>query len=255
MSAVFDQVSKIYDYHFTQTSVGKRQRSNVWNYLQKTFTSNRVLNVLELNCGTGEDALFLAKLGHKVLATDVSQSMLAEAKNKVKDTGLNAKVIFKVLDISEPPNLTQQFDFIFSNFGGVNCLNRAGLKNLASFVSSHLSSGGHCVLVIMPQDTLMEKWYRKSKDSAHIFAARKDPMGLEVKIGNQTVTTYYHNTDTVQKDFNKFKTIKVMSVGYLPSYYNNSKFIKMFLGLDKIFSWLKLDPNLSDHYLIHLVKK
>ena len=255
MSAVFDQISKSYDNNFTQTIVGKRQRSNVWNYLRKTFSQGKPLNVLELNCGTGEDALFLAQLGHHVLATDVSHSMLTQARNKVQNAGLENKLEFEVLDIREPHNLNRQFDLIFSNFGGINCLNPTSLKNLTSFISRHLGSGGHCILVIMPQNTLMEKWYRKSKGTAHVFEARKDPKGLEVRVGKQTVTTFFHNANAIQNNFKKFKTINTMGIGYIPSYFNNSRFIKIFLRLDKVFSWIKLSPNLSDHYLIHLVKK
>ena len=35
--------------------------------------------VLELNCGTGEDAVFLARRGVRVLATDLSGAMVEAA--------------------------------------------------------------------------------------------------------------------------------------------------------------------------------
>ena len=43
--------------------------------------------VLELNCGTGEDAVHLARRGVRVLATDNSPRMLAAARSKIARAG------------------------------------------------------------------------------------------------------------------------------------------------------------------------
>jgi len=41
-------------------------------------------NILELNAGTGVDAVFLAEQGYKVYATDISDVMINEIQAKVK---------------------------------------------------------------------------------------------------------------------------------------------------------------------------
>ena len=72
MRTAFDHTAKSYDDAFTHTAIGKLQREMVWSYLEATFKDKFPSNVLELNCGTGEDAVFFARHGSKVLSTDVS---------------------------------------------------------------------------------------------------------------------------------------------------------------------------------------
>ena len=64
----FDELASTYDATFTDTIVGKALRETVWARLEQTFRSSR--RVLELGCGTGEDAVRLASSGIRVVATD-----------------------------------------------------------------------------------------------------------------------------------------------------------------------------------------
>ncbi|NNJ54292.1 MAG: class I SAM-dependent methyltransferase, partial [Ignavibacteriaceae bacterium] len=72
MNSAFDSVAENYDATFTQTKIGKAQREIVWGYLESVLIDKDNLKILELNCGTGEDAVWFSKKGHTVLATDVS---------------------------------------------------------------------------------------------------------------------------------------------------------------------------------------
>ena len=51
--------------------------------------------MLEINCGTGIDADWLAKKGHFVIASDISSKMIEIAKKKYDHSNL----IFKQLDL------------------------------------------------------------------------------------------------------------------------------------------------------------
>ena len=97
----------------------------VWAYLEKVIFQKNNLNILELNCGTGEDAIWFAKKGHKVWATDVSEKMIEEVKNKAFQESLSNEIYSQVIDIQLVTEnfKTQKFDLVFSNFGGFNCLN------------------------------------------------------------------------------------------------------------------------------------
>jgi len=54
----FDQLAADYDQRFTYSIIGRAQRDSILKILSNTFKAND--NILELNCGTGEDAIFLA---------------------------------------------------------------------------------------------------------------------------------------------------------------------------------------------------
>ena len=57
----WDGTADTYDQVFPETLVGKAQRNAVWRELDRAFQSGQ--RVLELNCGTGIDAVHLASRG------------------------------------------------------------------------------------------------------------------------------------------------------------------------------------------------
>ena len=87
-------------------------------------------HVLELGCGTGEDALWLARHGVRVTATDVSQTMLAVAQRKAAAANLTDLIDFAAIDLASLPSTSSfiihrhrsPFSAAFSNFGPLNCL-------------------------------------------------------------------------------------------------------------------------------------
>ena len=94
MSPEFDAIAAGYDAEFSHTLLGKMLRERVRMVMQeqkwvqkpqKEASSSTIIPLaLELNAGTGEDALWLAQQGWQVLATDISAEMLAQAEQKAK---------------------------------------------------------------------------------------------------------------------------------------------------------------------------
>ncbi len=80
----FDAVAHRYDSDFSDTPLGRFKRGIVHRYL-KSVVGNRT-RVLELNCGTGIDALWLASRGCRVTATDASEGMLDVARTRIMNT-------------------------------------------------------------------------------------------------------------------------------------------------------------------------
>jgi cyclopropane fatty-acyl-phospholipid synthase-like methyltransferase len=66
--------------------------------------------VLEIGCGNGDLALFLASKGCNVLGIDFSREAINKAKAKAKDAGSN--VSFEVLDAFSLPKLGKRFKTI-----------------------------------------------------------------------------------------------------------------------------------------------
>src|SRR5215472_15307009 len=82
----FDHLAVNYDAKFTHSSIGRAQRMAVWECAQQIFKPRSRL--LELNCGTGEDALHFARQGFHVTACDISAAMVEEARKKAKEKGV-----------------------------------------------------------------------------------------------------------------------------------------------------------------------
>jgi ubiquinone/menaquinone biosynthesis C-methylase UbiE len=111
-AAYFDQLAVRYDAVWTNSPTGRLQREAVWRHLDPLI--RRGDRVLDIGCGTGDDALHFAQLGGQVLALDISPEMVRVARGK----GVNARV----LPIEGIHALAVAFDLVLSNFGGFNCV-------------------------------------------------------------------------------------------------------------------------------------
>ena len=96
MGESFDIAAHNYDEVFTHSIIGKAQRKLIRNHFINSINKN-AKNVLEINCGTGEDAIWLINQNYNVIATDISENMISIANTKVTH---NEK-IFEVLDCKE----------------------------------------------------------------------------------------------------------------------------------------------------------
>jgi cyclopropane fatty-acyl-phospholipid synthase-like methyltransferase len=65
-------------------------------------------SVLDVGCGTGENALHLAERGHQVLGVDAAPAAIERASAKARDRGIEAK--FLVWDALRLSELGQTFD-------------------------------------------------------------------------------------------------------------------------------------------------
>ena len=66
---------------------------------------------LELGCGRGTNALYLAEQGFDVTATDISPTAIREAERRAAQKGLKAD--FRVANLTTRPDLGGAYDFLF----------------------------------------------------------------------------------------------------------------------------------------------
>ena len=147
MTHAFDALAATYDDTFSNTSTGRYLRNRVQQRLISHFTSGDF--ILEMGCGTGEDARFLAEQGIKILATDASPEMRAITQSKTAEF---SHVTVASLDISAlphefPVNDYQQLDGVFASFGVLNCIPE--WQTLAQWLASRLEAGATACFGVM----------------------------------------------------------------------------------------------------------
>lgn len=81
-----------------------------WVEMLDTEVSQEPSDVLDLATGTGFVALILARLGHRVTATDLSAEMLAEARRTAGER--NLQIRFQLGDAVEPSFGSESFDVV-----------------------------------------------------------------------------------------------------------------------------------------------
>lgn len=147
----FDTVAVHFDERF-ENEITRRIRNKMYALVDATV--HPPASILDINCGTGIDAMAFAKEGFSVVGLDASPGMIQEARRKTsREPG--ARVAFSVgsfLHLSE--HVRGPFDLAFSNFGGLNCT--GDLAGVAREVSSVLRPGGYFVAVVMPPFSLWE---------------------------------------------------------------------------------------------------
>ncbi len=153
MSHPFDALAPTYDADFTHTATARFLRARVQARLAQLFAAGQ--HVLELGCGTGEDAAFLGARGVRVTATDASSAMLAIARAK---TAALPNVAVGLLDLNALPDDTARYDGAFANFGVLNCVRE--VDALAAWLAARLPRDGMAAFVVMSPLCVWEMaWY------------------------------------------------------------------------------------------------
>jgi SAM-dependent methyltransferase len=152
----FDGAAPHYDAEFGQNPIGLYFRHVVQERVRPLFPKGA--RVLELGCGTGEDALFLASLGVDVLGVDVSPVMIEKARQKATaPEGPGGSVQFEVRAAEDAGMVEGMFDGAFSNFGALNC---AALPAVGRALASRLRPGApvaFCVIGPRPLPGLVQQ--------------------------------------------------------------------------------------------------
>jgi SAM-dependent methyltransferase len=142
----FDALAADYDRQFTESLLGGMLRRAVWRRLDAAFAPG--MRVLELACGTGEDAVHLAARGVQVLATDASAAMVEAARRKVVRAGVAGLIEARRLPFERLAELPEAaFDGAFANFGGINCA--ADLAALGRGLARAVKPGAPVLLCVM----------------------------------------------------------------------------------------------------------
>ncbi len=265
MQQAFDTSAEGYDASFTHSIIGKEQRQIVWGYLEKTLLNHKNLNILELNCGTGEDALWFAKKAHNVLATDISEKMLEIAEQKINNAGLASSVQTLQVDINNIADFQfkEKFDLIFSNFGGMNCISIVEMEKLPSEIKKLLKSDGQFIMVVMPAFCLWETIYFLLKFNFRKAFRRLSKKGTISKLNGTESKTFYFSPARIKKLFKEdFEVITIKPIGFFipPSYLekffsSRQKVINNLTKLEKTVGRFSFFAGSSDHFLINLQVK
>lgn len=222
-SAAFDVLAADYDTSFSQSLTGQAQRQVSRQWLHSFLADKGRLRILEINCGTGDDALWLAGLGHQVTATDQSAGMITEASAKTVHEGTTTNPLFVTCPFEELGSRfrDQQFDLVFSNFAGLNCISPPQLLTLNRALQQLLSDHGHIAAVIFGKYCWWETcFYLLKGDGRNAFRrwTGKPVMARLSETVSQPV--YYYSARKFVKGLHPFSLLEKKPVGLFipPSY-------------------------------------
>jgi ubiquinone/menaquinone biosynthesis C-methylase UbiE len=257
--AAFDRIAQTYDGRFTDSLIGRAQRAAVWKVLTRTFRTRQ--NILELNCGTGEDAVFLAGQGITVFALDASRQMIARAQQRLRHNSPQLPIVFSELPTERIGDLRpeRQFDGAFSNFSGLNCV--ADLGVVASSLAVLVKQDGCLVLCFSTRFCLIEILYYLAIGEWR-KALRRCKGYSEVTIDDVRFTVYYPTIRQIRRHFKphfRLRSCTGIGVTVPPSYLEgwarrHPSFFRVLSRLDGRLARLPILRSTGDHVLLSFVK-
>jgi ubiquinone/menaquinone biosynthesis C-methylase UbiE len=260
-ATAFSKQAPKFDLLYNNNSIIQYKRKRVRDHVAKFLPPHS--SILELNAGTGEDAVYFARQGHTVQATDISAGMQEVAIKKIREAQLESAVAFELCSFTELENLQHQgpYDFIFSNFAGLNCTNQLS-KVLDSF-SHLLKPGGLVTLVMLPGFCLWEfllLFKGKFRTAFRRFSGKK---GTKAKIDSEYFRCWYYNPGQIHHYLkHSFDVIALEGLCTLvpPSYMENfaENHPRLYRYLEKKETrWKDKWPwkVIGDYYIISLQKK
>lgn len=253
----FDAIAADYDSTFTDTAVGIAQRAQVALELNRCFHAGQ--HILELNCGTGHDALALARRGVKVTALDASPSMIAVARNKLATHTELSNIDFRVLRNEDLRSVSESFDGAFSNFAGLNC--SRDWSAIASELRRLIRPGGHLLLCIMGRCCVWEilGLLIAGKPSK---AIRRFSSSRTAQIAGQPLDVYYPSVSQARHAFRPdFALNSWRGIGAFvpPSYFDSTfqsrpQLLRSLQRLDLRLTRLSPLRSFADHILLDFVR-
>jgi len=253
----FDSIAEQYDDIFTRSRIGRAQRAAVWPVLQQIFRVGE--RVLELNCGTGEDALFLARTGVSVYGCDASERMIAVAARRIAEAARGAQVQLEVRSTEAIGELRDagDFDGVLSNFSGLNCV--ADLGDVASHLARLVKPEGRLVLCFSSRLCLWETlWYMAHGQVAR--ALRRLPGKAAASLGEVVLDVRYPTVWHIRRLFAPHFVLrghKGIGVTVPPSYLEpwarrHPKALSLLQAIDQAVAGWFLLRGIGDHTLLVL---
>lgn len=211
LNRAFSEKAKVYDIYGKSNLIVKNSRNKVRRHILQYLNEND--KILELNGGTGEDAVFFAKKGYKIHVIDIAEGMLNKINQKIQLNSLESVLSYEKQSFHNLKALNKnKYDLIFSNFGGLNCSH--DLRSVFDQLPLVLKARGYVTFVVMPPicpwEILNVFWNLKT-------GLRRIPsiFGIPIKsnVSGTTINTYYYSYNTIAKLFkSKFNIIDKESI-------------------------------------------
>lgn len=260
-AAAFSKQAPGFDTLYNGNSIIQYKRKRVREHIAQFIPAGS--SILELNSGTGEDAIYFAQQGHRVHATDISAGMETVFLSKVKEEKLEGSVSFERRSYTQLEALKQQgpYDLVFSNFAGLNCTSQLD-KVLSSF-SNLVRPAGYVTLVILPKFCLWEfllLFKGQFKTAFRRFSGKK---GSRAHIEGEYFRCWYYDPSFVRKqlkDSFEVRSVEGLCTTVPPSYIEHfaERHPKWYRFLERKENRLKNKwpwRSIGDYYIITLQKK
>jgi ubiquinone/menaquinone biosynthesis C-methylase UbiE len=186
----FDSVAADYDGNRGNNALIQDMRREMWRWLDATFASGSRL--IDLGCGTGLDAARMARLGHRVTATDWSPAMVRRTSDRAEQERLGDRVQALNVGAHELCRLEGDgvYDGAYSNLGALNCV--PDLEAVSGECARLLRPGGALVFTVIGRVCPWELGHYLLRGRWGRAWVRYARGAVPVSMNQRTVWTFYY---------------------------------------------------------------
>ena len=243
IAEAFSRTAEKYDSFAEDHPHLTRMRNKIYAHIERYIPPGA--RILELNAGTGTDAVQLAQRGYYVHATDIASGMLSRLQDKVKRLQLEDRVTMEECSFLSLGGVHgAPYDAIFSDLGGLNCI--PNLTPVIRQLPGILKPGGIVTWVMMPHVCLWEmaEVFRGNFSLAfRRFSRGSVRANLE---GLQFDVYYFSPREAIRWFGEDFEPIALEGLSVLTPTAESKNFAKWHPRLYNVLSWL--DDRLSPHW-------
>ena len=219
-SDAFSAQAEHFDSDEESNLILKWMRNQVYRHEEEFLLPHS--NILELNAGTGIDAQYFARHGHTVFALDVAPGMVRQLQRKISTFHLEDRIRCTRCSFTDLGTLPhEQFDHVFSNFGGLNCI--PDLRTVAVQLPKFLKPGATTTFVIMPRICPWEI-AQAFKGKVRLALRRFSLNGTSAQIDGFRFLSYYYSPADVLRSFDhRFTLVRLRGLASLspPPYFKS----------------------------------
>jgi SAM-dependent methyltransferase len=257
----FDSVAADYDGPRGNNILIQEMRAEMWQRLDATFSG--ASRLIDIGCGTGLDAIRMARLGHHVTATDWSPQMVLRTSDRAAREGLTNRVQAIAVGGQDFQRLEGEgaYDGAYSNLGPLNCV--PNLDGLARECARLLKPGGRLVFTVIgrycPWEVVhyarQRRWERVKIRFARNF--------VPVTMNKHTIWTRYYTPREFYRAFQEHFALvhhQGLCVFAPPPYLTwarerHPRLHEWLWRIDRRVSGWPLIRAMGDHFLIVMKKK
>jgi SAM-dependent methyltransferase len=266
----FSRAAPLYDDDEEHNIIARWTRRRSLSILLKAFKPGD--RVLEVGCGTGIEAIHLARHGIRLVATDAAPGMISALTAKLSGGGSAHDLAHMIEPVLMPAQNLHElvarygegaFDGAYSSMGPLNCI--PDLQPVADALARLVRPGGHIILGVLNRYCLWETaWYLRSLQPRIAFRrwggaaeGTSRPDWQEEKF-----TVYYWHRSRIERAFRpRFRVVGREGLPWLmpPLYLDGlikraPRIFRTMARLDRRYAQVWPAYDIGDHLLIHFVR-
>jgi ubiquinone/menaquinone biosynthesis C-methylase UbiE len=259
---VWDSLADTYDERFNHRYINQYMRKISQECLVKYF--NNSSHLLEIGCGTGDEAIFFAKKNKKITAIDISPKMIEIAKSKALKENIEKNVDFYAVPVEKLKSIPNiKYDGVYSSFGTLNLV--SNLTVLAKTLKNVMLPSSYFIASVMNKYCLFEIFFFLIQGKLRQAFRRISKEFVPVRINPEihSLNCYYYSPTYFYYHFRKYFSliefyalpllIQAPYIDSVPVFVR--KLLYKMLFLDKKLSKINPFNRFGDHFIMVMKKR